>query len=52
MGFQNLDALDPAALEGFTSFLDRDFRYENFLEDSTDVHAMLQVFRKNPRLLA
>lgn len=51
MGFQNLDDLDPATLRGFTPFLDRDFRYENFLENSTDVHAMLLAFRENPQLL-
>lgn len=52
MGFQNINRLDPVTLDGFTPFLDRDFRYEHFLDNSTDVHAMLQVFRKNPQLLA
>ena len=52
MGFQNLDDLGPAKLKGFTPFLDRDFRYENFLENSTDVHAMLLAFRENPQSLA
>jgi hypothetical protein len=52
MGFQNIDELDPATLRGFTPFLDRDFRYENFLENSTDVHAMLLAFRDNPEFLA
>lgn len=51
MGFQNIDEMDPATLKGFTPFLDRDFRYENFLENSTDVHAMLRAFRDNPELL-
>ena len=48
MGFQNVDALAHESLSGFTPFLDRDFRYENFLEDSTDVHAMLLAFKENP----
>jgi len=48
MGFQNVDQLDPATLEGYTPFLDRDIRYENFLENSTDVHAMLLAFRDDP----
>ena len=52
MGFQNLDELDPSTLEGFTPFLDRDFRYENFLENSTDVHTMLLAFKDNPLILA
>lgn len=51
MGFQNIDEMDAATLNGFTPFLDRDFRYENFLENSTDVHAMLLAFRDNPDLL-
>lgn len=49
MGFQNLDELDTSTLKGYTPFLDRDFRYENFLENSTDVHAMLLAFRENPQ---
>lgn len=48
MGFQNVDDLDLSALEGYTPFLKRDFRYENFLENSTDVHAMLLAFREDP----
>lgn len=52
MGFQNIDEVDPATLNGFTPFLDRDFRYENFLENSTDVHAMLLAFRDDPDLLS
>ena len=48
MGFQNVDEMDPATLKGFTPFLDRDFRYENFLENSTDVHAMLLSFKDSP----
>ena len=60
MGFQNVDKLDrgldhllPHKLEleslpGYTPFLDRDFRYENFLENSTDVHAMLLSFKDSP----
>lgn len=52
MGFQNLDDLDSSTLKGFTPFLDRDFRYENFIENSTDVHAMLLAFRDNPATLS
>jgi hypothetical protein len=52
MGFQNVDELDPETLRGFTPFLDRDIRYENFLENSTDVHAMLLAFRENPQAFA
>ena len=48
MGFQNIDDLALESLPGFTPFLDRDFRYENFLENSTDVHAMLLSFKDNP----
>lgn len=51
MGFQNIDQIDPSTLKGFTPFLDRDFRYENFLENSTDVHAMLLSFKENPSVL-
>lgn len=48
MGFQNIDELDPSILKAYTPFLDRDFRYEKFLENSTDVHAMLLAFKENP----
>lgn len=49
MGFQNIDELDPSTLKAYTPFLDRDIRYEKFLENSTDVHAMLLAFKENPR---
>lgn len=48
MGFRNVDNLDPETLRGYSPFLDRDFRYENFLEDSTEVHQMLLSFRADP----
>ncbi len=48
MGFRNVDKLDPETLRGYSPFLDRDFRYENFLEDSTEVHQMLLAFRADP----
>ena len=48
MGFQNIDKLDISSLKAYTPFLDRDFRYEEFLENSTDVHAMLLAFRQEP----
>ena len=48
MGFQNVDKLKLESLPGYTPFLDRDFRYENFLENSTDVHAMLLSFKDSP----
>lgn len=48
MGFLNADELDPATLRGFSSFLERDLRYENFIENSTEVHEMLQAFKENP----
>ena len=48
MGFQNVDKLELESLPGYTPFLDRDFRYENFLENSTDVHAMLLSFKDSP----
>ena len=48
MGFQNIDESALESLPGYTPFLDRDFRYENFLENSTDVHAMLLSFKDNP----
>ena len=51
MGFQNIEDFDSRTLKGFTPFLERDFRYENFLENSTDVHAMLLAFRDNPEAM-
>lgn len=48
MGFRNVDKLDPETLRGYSPFLDRDFRYEKFLEDSTEVHQMLLAFRADP----
>ena len=48
MGFRNIDESALESLPGYTPFLDRDFRYENFLENSTDVHAMLLAFKDNP----
>jgi len=48
MGFTNVDKKDVSTLRGYTPFLERDFRYENFLENSTDVHAMLLSFREDP----
>ncbi len=50
MGFKNVDDIDPATLPGYTPFLERDFRYENFLENSTEVHQMLLAFRQDPEL--
>lgn len=48
MGFRNVDELDVSSLPGYTPFLDRDLRYEDFLENSTEVHAMLLTFRDDP----
>jgi hypothetical protein len=45
MGFQNVDQIDVSSLPGYTSFLDQDLRYEDFCENSTEVHTMLQAFR-------
>ena len=51
MGFLNADELDPATLSGYTPYLERDFRYENFLENSTEVHQMLLAFKQDPSAL-
>ena len=48
MGFLNADEVDPATLKGFSPFLERDLRYEKFIENSTEVHEMLQAFKENP----
>jgi hypothetical protein len=48
MGFHNVDELDPTTLKGFTPFLDGDFRYENFLKNSTEVHQLLLAFKGDP----
>lgn len=45
MGFRNVDEMDVSALPGYTPFLDQDFRYEKFFENSTEVHQMLLAFR-------
>ena len=49
MGFQNMDELDPSTLPGWTPFLDKDSRYEDFLENSTEVHQMLLAFKDGAR---
>ena len=51
MGFRNIEDVDARKLKGFTPFLERDFRYEKFIENSTDVHAMLMAFRDNPEAM-
>ncbi len=51
MGFVNRDEVDVQALPGFTPFLKRDLRYENYCQDSTDVHAMLNAFKECPESL-
>lgn len=48
MGFRSVDELDVSALPGYTPFLDQDYRYDNFLENSTEVHQMLLWFRESP----
>ena len=48
MGFVNADELDPSTLTGYSSFLERDLRYEKFIQNSTEVHEMLQAFKENP----
>ncbi len=48
MGFVNADELDPSTLKGFSSFLERDLRYEKFIQNSTEVHEMLQAFKEDP----
>ena len=48
MGFINADKLDSATLSGYSSFLERDLRYEKFIHNSTEVHEMLQAFKENP----
>ena len=48
MGFVNADELDPSTLPGYSSFIERDFRYEEFIQNSTEVHEMLQAFKENP----
>ena len=49
MGFLNADEVDPKMLKGFSPFLERDLRYETFIQNSTEVHEMLQAFKDNPR---
>ena len=48
MGFLNADELDPSTLKGYSSFLERDLRYEKFIQNSTEVHEMLQTFKDDP----
>lgn len=48
MGFRNVDEMDVSTLPGYTPFLDQDFCYENFFENSTEVHQMLLAFRESP----
>ena len=48
MGFLNADEVDPETLKGYSPFLERDLRYEEFIQNSTEVHEMLQVFKENP----
>jgi len=48
MGFQNADEIDPQQLAGYTPFLEVDSRYEDFIENSTEVHEMLRAFREDP----
>ncbi len=48
MGFVNADELDPATLKGYSAFLERDLRYEEFIENSTEVHEMLKAFKEDP----
>ena len=48
MGFRNADELDPTTLRGYTPYLERDLRYENFLENSTEVHQLLLAFKQDP----
>ncbi len=48
MGFVNADELDPTTLKGYSSFLERDLRYEKFIQNSTEIHEMLQAFKEDP----
>ncbi len=48
MGFINADDIDPHDLKGYSSFLERDLRYEKFIQNSTEVHEMLLAFKDNP----
>lgn len=48
MGFECLDEFDPAALSGFTHFLEHDFRSDFFTGDEDTAHAMLAAFRDMP----
>lgn len=48
MGFRDIDILGPAALCGFTRFLELDFTSDHFSEDTTEAHAMLLAFKKVP----
>lgn len=48
MGFNNLDTADPAALEGYTDFLDDPYK-EGFLNNPLHAHKLLLNFRNNPR---
>ena len=48
MGFVSADELDPSTLKGYSSFLERDLRYEKFIQNSTEVHEMLQAFKEDP----
>jgi len=45
MGFTDIDALDAAAVPGFTRFLEHDFDSAYFSEDSVEAHAMLMAFK-------
>ena len=48
MGFLNADEVDPETMKGYSPFLERDLRYETFIQNSTEVHEMLQAFKENP----
>jgi len=48
MGFINADEVNPETLKGFSRFLERDLRYETFIQNSTEVHEMLQAFKEDP----
>ena len=48
MGFSNIDELDPSTTNGFTQFLEKDFRLDFFSENSVEAHAMLLAFKESP----
>ena len=51
MGFVNADEMDPSTLKGYSTFLERDLRYEKFIQNSTEVHEMLLAFKDDPSSL-